>query len=126
MVLAALLRSYDTVLLPFGGNARYDFVVATAAGEFRRVQCKTGRIKNGTVFFKTVSLMYHHRGGGGQKARKYLGEIDDFGVYCPDNGKSYLVPIEDVGENGQAGLRVEAPKNNQAIGVRWAEQYEMA
>ena len=49
-VLAALLKLGKVVLMPYGDNQRYDFVVEDG-GEFIRVQCKTGKLKDGRVNF---------------------------------------------------------------------------
>jgi hypothetical protein len=44
IILAELIRNDLVVLLPFGDNQRYDFVVDNH-GEFIRIQCKTGRYR---------------------------------------------------------------------------------
>ena len=54
----------------------------------------------------------------------YRGEIEYFGVYCPDNDKCYLVPVDDVAKTVGI-LRVEPTLNNQSKGVRWAKDYEI-
>ena len=52
MVEAALLVKGYSVLVPIGDNDRYDFVIEKD-GDFKKVQCKTGRIKSGAVRFRT-------------------------------------------------------------------------
>lgn len=47
-----------------------------------------------------------------------------FGVYCPEVGKCYLVPVEDVTRT-TCSLRVDPPKNGQKKGIRWAANYEV-
>lgn len=120
LVLAALLRRGKTVLLPFGDNQRYDLLVDNKDGSFTRVQCKTGRLKLGSIRFNTYST--------NQKGirKLYLGSADAFGVYCPETDKSYLVPMLDVANIGTtAMLRVDHPKNNQITKIRMAAQYEI-
>jgi hypothetical protein len=56
--------------------------------------------------------------------KTYHGDADYFGVYCPELGTSYLVPVEDVG-NVEGALRVEPTRNGQLTGVRWAKNYEL-
>src|SRR6266851_7229049 len=41
-ILYALVASGRTVLMPWGGSQRYDFVIDEGDGHFTRVQCKTG------------------------------------------------------------------------------------
>jgi hypothetical protein len=122
-VMLALRMAGLTVLMPFGENTRYDLVVEDN-GAFLRVQCKTGRFRGGAVVFKTVSSYAHHRSA--QIVRRgYRGEIDYFGVYCPDTGGVYLVPIAEVpGTDGR--LRVDPALNGQQYGTHPAERYELA
>jgi hypothetical protein len=119
-VLAALLSRGKKVLVPFGDNARYDLVVEQR-GVFTRVQCKTGRIDRGAVVFAVASSQYH-RGG---KRSSYHGQVDAFGVFCPDNGKAYIIPIADLPLMREAKLRLTSPKNSQVKGIRWAARYEI-
>jgi len=119
MILAALLRAGKVVLSPFGDNQRYDLVV-DEDGTFIRIQCKTGRVKDGALEFVTCSSQAH-RGKGTQN---YRGQADLFGVYSPDLDKVYLVPVGEVGTR-QANLRLRPPRNGQVKNVRMAQDYEI-
>lgn len=125
-VLARLLEVYETVLLPFGENQRYDLVVETNDGEFLRVQCKTGRLRGGAIFFPTASSTYHHPNalGSSGNSHHYRGQADFFGVYCPETDDVYLVPVEEVGIR-MGALRVDPPRNNQSRGIRWAADFRI-
>ena len=118
--MASLLQRGARVLLPFGDNARYDLVVEER-GAFSRIQCKTGRIRNGALVFAVASSQYH-RGG---KRRDYRGEADAFGVFCPDNGCTYIIPIRDLPIVREAKLRLERPRNAQVKRIRWAARYKI-
>jgi hypothetical protein len=118
-IIARLLHAGKTVLKPYGDNQRYDLVL-DEGDTFVRVQCKTGRLRKGAVEFATCSS-YAHRGHGG---RDYRGQADVFAVYCPDNEKTYLVPVEAVGVS-KCRLRVETSRNGQRDGVRSAVDYEV-
>jgi len=48
-----------------------------------------------------------------------------FGVYSPDTGKVYLVPVNEVPSGGDVILRLLKAKNNQEKGVRWEKDYEI-
>jgi hypothetical protein len=127
--LAALVDCYPTVLMPWGENCRYDFVIETLDGELLRVQCKTGHLRRGVVTFPTTSMTYHHpkHGGNGRAehcARAYQGDADLFAVYCVENRRVYLVPVEDV-PSRQGSLRLEPARNGQQTGIRWGTQYEL-
>lgn len=118
-ILTALLGLGYPVLTPFGDNQRYDLVFERD-GKFFKVQSKTGRLSKGAIVFAASN-----QAGGGGPRRSYKGQIDYFGVYCPELRASFLVPAEDVG-NQHGSLRVEYPRNNQLDGVRWAKDYALA
>jgi hypothetical protein len=118
-VLGALLHAGYTVALPFG-VARYDLVLDTPDG-LKRVQCKTGQLASGAVRFRVYSVNRHADGHYGKTS--YQGAADLFGVYCPQNDKVYLVPVD--GNTSDISLRVDAPKNNQTSRMRLASDYEV-
>lgn len=116
MVLAALVRMGYAVSVPFDGTLRYDLIFDD--GSLNRVQCKTGILRDGTVRFSSASCQRD------TKVRSnYQGEVEYFGVYCPDNDKVYLIPIGDVPNNHTCSLRLEPAKNGQTKGIRWASEY---
>jgi hypothetical protein len=60
----------------------------------------------------------------GTRIRSYVGEVDFFAVYCPENAGVYLIPVDDVSPNINY-LRVDPSRNNQSKRVRWARDYEL-
>jgi hypothetical protein len=120
LVLAALLRAGKVVLLPFGDNQRYDLVVDEGQGKFIRIQCKTGRLRKGSIVFYTCSSQ-NHRGRGRQF---YVGQVELFGVYCPELDKVYLVPVSDQ-ETTSNSLRLEPSPHPNGMPIRWAKDYEL-
>ena len=111
-------------LIPFGENTRYDLVI-DESGRLGRVQCKTGRLRDGAIRFATCSAYGHHREPP-QARRDYRGEVDYFAVYCAETGGVYLVPIADVPTTTQGCLRFTPPRNNQRRRIRAADRYEIA
>src|SRR5262245_13906507 len=87
-ILHALVASGRVVLMPWGSSQRYDFVVDEGNGRFVRVQCKTGVVRNGAVYFRTASADRRRPMGD-----SYVGQVDAFAVYCPALDTCYLVPI---------------------------------
>ncbi|HEY3542421.1 MAG TPA: group I intron-associated PD-(D/E)XK endonuclease [Gaiellaceae bacterium] len=122
-VMAALYAAGYGLYVPFGENTRCDLIVERDDG-LMRVQCKTGRLRSGTIRFAVCSVYAHH---SNPKAifRTYEGEIDAFAVYCPETSGIYLVPIAEVPNKRGCWLRTEAPRNNQLQRVRWARDYEI-
>jgi hypothetical protein len=115
-------RGYD-LLVPFGENTRYDLVIDDG-DHLAKVQCKTGRIRNGAIVFKVCSSYAHHPNPK-DRFRPYGDEVDFFAVYCPDNGGVYLVPSSELPNRFQVLLRLEPPKNAQRLRVRFAAPYEI-
>lgn len=123
-VMLGLANAGRTILVPFGENTRYDLVI-DEEGCFSRIQCKTGRLRDGAVWFRTSSTYCHHPRPS-PSMRSYHDEIDYFGVYCPDNGAVYLVPFDAAPNRSSAALRVEPSRNGQARRIRHAADYEVA
>lgn len=113
-VATRLLELGYTVLFPYGDNARYDLVYQDEEG-FHRVQCKTGRMKGGVVYFDTTSTHAYSKG------RPYE-DVEYFGVYSQETGEIYLVPAVDAPQSGMS-LRVQPTKNNQEEKITWAKTY---
>lgn len=119
VVLSELAKAGYTVLVPFG-VARYDLAVDDrTGGGLKTVQCKTGRMKFGCINFASCS-----RSPRSPRAN-YRGQVDYFGVWCPDLPENaYLVPVDAVGTT-EGILRIEPAKNNQSSRVRWADEFRI-
>jgi len=122
-VMAALREAGFAVLTPFGENTRYDLAIDDGSKLFR-VQCKTGRLRQGAVRFAVCSCYGHHLRAKDAR-RDYQGQVDYFGVYCPETVTVYLVPIADLPVRVQAALRVEPARNRQRCKIRLASSYEI-
>lgn len=115
-ILAAFVAAGYLVSVPFGSGHKYDFVVDDSK-RLLRVQCKTGRVKSGTLLFNAYS-----QSGNGSVKMSYRGLADLFAVLNPEDDKVYLVPVEDVGVT-VGSLRLTPTLNRQAQRVRWATSY---
>lgn len=125
-VCTALVEAGYIVLRPCVQVVRYDLVIEDEAGKLSRVQCKTGQLGEGAIIFRPWSLRAAKRETGWKRVHAgYAGEIDFYGVYCPDNGVVYLIPINDVTTTSACSLRIDPPKNNQQKRIRWARDYEV-
>jgi len=132
-VLNALVAAGKEVLIPWGDHRRYDLAYVrpgelcmNGGPQFIRVQCKVARISpdGGYISFNPYSVMPGERGRRSVK-KGYEGEAEMFGVYSPDTGKVYLVPVNEVPSGGDVILRLLKAKNNQEKGIRWAKDYEI-
>jgi hypothetical protein len=122
-VMLALRELGYGVLVPFGENTRYDLVIDDGT-TLAKVQCKSGRLRSGAVRWSVCSNYFHHPNPR-FRSRSYHGEIDYFGVYCPDTAGVYLIPIDDLTIENVGALRVDPPRNNQKKRIRHASKYEI-
>lgn len=120
VVISRLIEVGHRVLLPFGTNQRYDFVIEQGRN-FLTAQCKTGRLRNGAIEFRAQSVQCNTAGA---RVRSYIDEVDLFTVYCPDTRGVSVIPAEEVPASGMF-LRLEPPRNGQRKHVRWARDYEL-
>ena len=122
-ILSVLRELGYGVYMPFGENTRIDLILERD-GDLTRVQCKTGRLRGGSIAFSVCSTYGHHRNP--QTARRtYVGQIDYFAVYCPETQGVYLVPIGHVMTRNRAYLRIAPSRNNQRERIRFAADYEI-
>jgi hypothetical protein len=113
-----LVRAGYLVSVPFGEDHRYDLIIERDA-VFKSVQVKTGRLRNGVVMYNCYSSHAHR---SGPRCRTYVGDVDYFGVFCPDNDSTYLIPLAEIPVQ-QGMLRIEPAENGQWRKLRWASRY---
>lgn len=118
-VATALMRAGRKVLRPISAGLRYDLVIDHEDGTFSRVQCKTGILHDGCVEFRLYIADARRPNGV-----DYRGQVEAFGVFAPQIGRAYLVPIGVLGER-VARLRLDPPRNGQTQGVRYADAFEI-
>jgi hypothetical protein len=122
---ACALREVGWLLwAPLGDFGRADLIIEDTDGRLFRVQCKTGRLRQGAMVFPTATVIPRCRSGSKTRRIPYRGQAEFFGVYCPDNDKCYLIPVNDL-PIGEVHLRVDPPRNGQRTRLRWAQQYEI-
>jgi hypothetical protein len=122
-VMTALYEAGYGLYMPYGENTRCDLILERGT-ELSRVQCKTGRLREGAIRFAVCSVYAHHPNPK-IMFRTYDGEIDAFAVYCPETSGVYLIPFAEIGVKRFCYLRVEPTRNNQVRRVRWARDYEI-
>ncbi len=117
-VLNRLVQLGYEVLLPWADHLGYDLAYYMVAehrsfgffvhqeAHLVRIQVKTGRIaKDGTCFeFNTVSVTTNSKGANHRK-RGYVGKAEYFAVYLLDNGKVYMISVDEAPKSGGMTLR---------------------
>ena len=120
-IATALMRAGRRVLRPLSSGLRYDLVIDNGDGSFMRVQCKTGVLKQGAIVFRVANA-----DGRRPNGVPYTGQVEAFGVFCPQIGRAYLVPIDAVTATSSTGrLRVDPAKNGQRLRVHQASEFEI-
>ncbi len=117
-VLAAFLKADKVVLKPFGDNQRYDLVI-DEDGQFFRVQCKTGRLKDDGMYLEFSTCSWNWNTG---VKRTYTGQVELFAVYCREADRVYVIPVSIVGSRS-CRLRLKQAHNGQTKRVRFGEAY---
>jgi hypothetical protein len=103
-------------------DQRYDLIFDLGA-KFLRVQCKWAARTGDVVAIRTRTC---RRAREGPIHRSYgPDEIDAIAAFSPETGRCYLLPHE-LSDRVLVQLRLEPTKNNQAVRIRWASDYEFA
>jgi len=116
-ILSAILDKGIPVLMPWGDNQRYDFVIEVE-GKFLKIQCKTASKRGNVLRFPTRSLTTKN---GKPTKVGYKGQIDYFMIYSPDTQDIYCIHVDDCGKD-ECCLRTEESKINIKT-VRYAKDY---
>jgi len=111
------------VLRPLCEGSRYDLMIDLEPA-LLRVQCKMARRVSGVL---SVNLQTSRCTPGGYVRTSYnAAEVDVIAAYSPELHRGFLIPIEEVSGRRSIHLRLDATKNNQAQGIKWARDYEFA
>ena len=106
-VIKRLLELGYEVLLPYSSTAVYDlayfspprkklFGIATGPGMIMLVQVKTAQIIENGKYLTFLTSRNTRTNGKRNKRRSYVGEIDEFMAYSPDNGKVYAIAVHEA------------------------------
>jgi len=108
------------VFRPLCDGSRYDLIF-DADGRLMRVQCKTA-VLHGEVL--AVPWYSARRSRNGFVKHFYTAaEIDAIAAYSPSLRRCYLLPIDRFERRTYVHLRLAPAKNNQKIGINWADDF---
>lgn len=116
IILSQFLRYDIPVLLPFGDNEKYDLVI-DINDEFKSVQVKHGRYRNGCV----ISDIRHRIGKNRIDYETYNGKVDYIAIWCSEIDECYIIDLKEF-QNTEVRLRVEDAKKNHPS-INWADEY---
>lgn len=118
MVLADLTKRGINSYKPINNACPFDILIELS-GQYKRVQVKYRPIRNGSI---TTELLKCTINQGNKSKIERNNETDILAIYCPDTNKCYYVNSSEIDKT--IVLRIEASKNNQTKGVRFAKDYE--
>ena len=100
---------------------RYDLIFDLRPG-LLRVQCKWA-CRHDDVIVVRCSRNRRNRDG---LLRQYYSarDIDAYAAYCPETRECYFLPINEFENRIAIQLRLGPTRNNQALRVNWARDYE--
>ncbi len=106
------------ISIPWGDNARYDFVL-DVNHKLYKIQCKTAHMREEGVYgIQTRSTYVNSQGN---RTASYAHEdVDFFSTFI--DGKCYLVPWDETCKREKV-LRFVEPKNHQTKGITFAQEY---
>ena len=111
------------VYKPLTDGERYDLIFEIGS-KLVRVQCKWAPVECGTVVVRCYS---NRRAREGLRRRIYTArEADAIAAYCAALGRCFFVPADRFDGHAQLVLRLAPTKNNQRMGINWAEEFDFA
>jgi hypothetical protein len=123
LFIAAAIRAGHIVYRPMAEHGRADLLLELD-GRLLRVQCKWGTLHEDVI--KVWIRTSRHTPSLGYVRTTYdESEIDAVGVYCEGTLDCYLLPVALISGKTCIHLRVGPAKNNQRVGLQWAEQFRL-
>lgn len=108
-----------TVNIPYGNNARYDFI-AEIKGQLFKIQVKTPRKSESDDTKFMIECETSHVVSKKTVHRRYNeNEVDFFATYY--QGKCYLIPFNECSRSKT--LRFVPPINGNTKNINWAKDY---
>ena len=108
------------VYKPISDGERYELILDLRP-PLLRVQCKWARLSAEVVIVRCYSC---RRSASGMVVRPYTAdEADAIAAYCPDTDRCYLLSPDVFDGRRAVQLRIVPSRNNQRLGVNWADDF---
>jgi hypothetical protein len=109
------------VFKPLTDGERYDLIF-NLRPRLIRVQCKWAPLQRQTVVVRCYS---NRRAREGLRRRTYASsEVDAIAVYCQAIDRCFFVSADRFDGHAQLMLRTAPSRNNQGIGINWADEFD--
>ena len=119
----AAVRLGIEVFKPVAEGGRFDLLFLLD-GRFIRIQCKWASRYEDVVIARCYSA---RRNRHGLVRRPYTPEeIDAYAAYCAELDRCFYLPLARFGPKTEIRLRLTRARNNQRLGVTWADDFDFA
>jgi PD-(D/E)XK endonuclease len=110
------------VYKPIAEGGRCDLIFDL--GDLWRVQCKWASRHHDVLILRCCS---NRRAREGIRRRLYSAdEIDAFAAYCAELDRCFFLPFARFAGQSAIQLRLAPARNNQKLGINWADDYDFA
>lgn len=111
------------VYRPLVEGGWYDLIVDVGS-RLLRIQCKWAPLRGDVILIRCRSC---RRARDGLRHRPYTAsEVDAIAGYCADLDRCFLLTADQFDGHRQVQLRLMPCRNNQHVGVNWAEEFDFA
>jgi hypothetical protein len=111
------------VYRPIAEGGRCDFIFDFDE-KLWRVQCKWATRYEDVLVVRCCS---NRRAREGLRRRPYSAdEIDAFAAYCAELDRCFFLPFASFPRRAAIQLRLAPTRNNQKLGINWADDYDFA
>ena len=120
-IIHAAIKLGVGVYRPVFEGGRYDLILEVVS-TLVRVQCKSAVLKGAVLAIPCYSA---RRTRDGFLKRPYTrDEVDAIVAYCAELNRCFFLPLDQFGCRTYIQLRLPPSRNNQKVGINWADDYE--
>jgi PD-(D/E)XK endonuclease len=122
-IAAAAIKLGVDVYRPVADGGRCDLILGMGA-RLLRIQCKWAPLVDDVVVVRCST--FRRTRDGYRKTTYTASDVDAIAAYCDKLDRSFLIPIERVDGRPTIALRVAPTRNNQRLGINWADEFDFA
>jgi PD-(D/E)XK endonuclease len=121
-IVSAAVKLHIGVFKPLTDGERYDLIF-NLRPQLVRVQCKRATRQGDVILVRCYS---NRRTRDGMLTRCYTAdETDVIAAYCAEVDRCFVIPPRLFDGHRQVHLRLNPSRNNQRIGINWADDYAL-
>jgi len=122
-IAAAAIKLGVDVYRPVADGGRCDLILGIGL-KLLRIQCKWAPLVDEVVVVRCST--FRRTREGYRKTTYTATEVDAIAAYCDKLDRCFLIPIDRVDGRPSIALRVAPTRNNQFLGINWADEFDFA